>query len=168
MPENFDFANTDQWPGWIRRFERFRTASGLENQPGESQVSTLIYSMGDFADDIFESFKLTDDQKKDYAVVKEKFNQHFTRKKNVMYERAKFNSRKQERGEPVDTFITSLYKLAAKCEYGALHDDMVRDRRVVGIEDQALSEKLQLDETLTLEKVVKRVRESEAVRGGQK
>ena len=42
----------------------------------------------------------------------------------MIYERAKFNQRKQMTGEAVDSFITSLHKLIEHCDYGALKDDM--------------------------------------------
>ena len=44
--------------------------------------------------------------------------------------------------------------LAEHCEYGALHDEMIRDRIVVGIVDSSLSLKLQLDSNLTLKKAI--------------
>ncbi len=53
------------------------------------------------------------------------------------------------RQESVDTFITALYALAEHCTYSALHDEMIRDRIVVGIRNRALSEKLQLNAELT-------------------
>ena len=49
------------------------------------------------------------------------------------------------------------------CEYGALKDDLLRDRIVVGIRDKGLSEKLQMDPSLTLEKAKTQVRQKEAV-----
>ena len=63
------------------------------------------------------------------------------KKRNVIFERAKFNQKVQEKGEPVDTFITNLYALAEHCGYGELHDEMMRDRLVVGMQDLKLSEK---------------------------
>ena len=33
----------------------------------------------------------------------------------------------------MDVFITALYNLAEKCEYKSLHDEMIRDRTVVGM-----------------------------------
>ncbi len=41
---------------------------------------------------------------------------------------------------------------------------MIRDRLVVGIRDARLSEKLQLDSELTLEKAVTQVRQAEAIK----
>ena len=76
--------------------------------------------------------------------VKEKF----IGSRNVIYERAKFNQRKQMTGEPVDSFITSLHKLIEHCDYGALKDEMIRDKIVVGLCDEQLSKKLQLDPNL--------------------
>ncbi len=38
-----------------------------------------------------------------------------------------------------------LYKLAESCNYGDMKDEMIRDRLVVEIRDNALSKRLQLD-----------------------
>ena len=85
----------------------------------------------------------------------------------MIYERAKFNLRRQEPGESVDSFITSLYGLAEHCGYSGLHDEMIRDRIVVGLRDARLSEKLQLDAKLSLDKAVAQVRQAEAVKQQQ-
>ena len=123
--------------------------------------------MGDEADDILTSLKLTEAQKKKYDVVLQKFEGYFVKRRNPIFERAKFNSRKQEEGEPVDSFITALHCLAEHCGYGELHDEMIRDRLVVGLGDASLSERLQMDPDLTLEKAVTAARQSEAVKRQQ-
>ena len=71
-PEKFAFKPED-WPKWIQRLERFRKATGLDKQTGKNQVNTLIYTMGEQADDIFISFEFTAEQEKNYVEVKEKF-----------------------------------------------------------------------------------------------
>ena len=166
-PEPFSFSKPEEWPKWSRRFERFRNASGLNDKPDPTQVNTLIYSMGDQADDILGSFGLSEEESSRYETVKAKFESYFVKKKNVIYERARFNMRVQEKGEAVDEFITALYKLAEHCGYGVLHDEMIRDRIVVGIKNAKLSEKLQLDSTLTLEKAITQVRQSEEIKRQQ-
>jgi len=167
-PEPFNFSRPEEWTKWSRRFERFRKASGLDQKDDEAQVNTLIYSMGDEADDILRSFTaLSEEDKKKYEPVVAQFEAHFVKRRNIIFERARFNMRKQEEGEPVDAFITSLYALAEHCGYGSLHDEMIRDRIVVGIRNSQLSEKLQLDSGLTLEKAVTHVRQSEAVKQQQ-
>ena len=57
----------------------------------------------------------------------------------------------------------ALYELAENCEYDDFKDEMIRDRIVVGIRDGTLSERLQLDPELNLEKAKKAVRQREAV-----
>ena len=88
----------------------------------------------------------------------------FKVRKNTIYERARFNRRDQREGESIEQYLTALYELVEKCDYGELKDELLRDRIVVGIRDVALSEKLQLDATLTLEKAKQKVRQREAVK----
>lgn len=92
--ENFDFAKPEEWPRWIRRFERFRQASDLVSKSEEVQISTLAYSMGDKAEDLLQSFNLEGDDAKKYLTVKEKFESYFVKRRNTIYERARFNRRK--------------------------------------------------------------------------
>ncbi|KAI3373366.1 hypothetical protein L3Q82_006673 [Scortum barcoo] len=166
-PEKFTFK-TEDWPKWIKRFDRFRIASGLETQVDENQVNALIYTMGEEAEDILVSLHLSPEDASEYATVKEKLDAHFVARRNVIFERAKFNQRQQETGESAfDCFITALHCLAEHCEYRDLHDEMVRDRLVVGLRDKRLSEQLQMDPELTLEKAVIRVKQSEQVKKQQ-
>ena len=118
-------------------------------------------------DDILCSFKLSVEDAKKYQVVKDKFDGHFMKCRNVIFERAKFNSRKQELDEPVDAFITALYALSEHCNYGTLHDEMVCDRIVVGIIDSSLLEKLKLDAELTLITAIVKVPQAEEVKKQQ-
>ena len=66
MPDPFTFTRPEEWDRWTRRF---RVASGLAQKDDEVQVSTLIYAMGDQADDILRSFALPEEDRKNYAIV---------------------------------------------------------------------------------------------------
>ena len=66
--------------------------------------------MGEEADDIVVSFGLTIEESKQYNVVKGKFEAHFVVKRNVIFERARFNLRSQQDGESLDNFLTDLYR----------------------------------------------------------
>ena len=130
-PETFKFTSPEDWLKWIRRFECFRCASGLDKKGQDIQVSTLVYCMGDEANDILSLFKLSPEDKAKYDVVKEKLEGYFVKRRNVIFERARFNQRRQEPGEPIDNFITLLHQ---HCGYGELCEQMIRDRIVVGIQ----------------------------------
>ena len=51
-PDAFVFTKPNEWPKWIRRFERYRLASGMYGKPDAMQVNALVYAMGDEADAI--------------------------------------------------------------------------------------------------------------------
>ena len=70
----------------------------------------------------------------------------------------------EQEGESVDDFIINLYSLAEHCQYGQLHDEMVRNRIVVSIKDSKLFEKLQIENELTLEKAISLARNSKSVK----
>ncbi|UYV83878.1 hypothetical protein LAZ67_X000489 [Cordylochernes scorpioides] len=160
-------AALGDWPKWIRRFERFRQASGLINNPENEQVNMLVYCMGDNADDILLSCKIASDQLKNYGKVIECFESHFILRLNVIYERARFNQRCQQEGEKVNEFITALHSLDEHCNFGMLHDELIRDRIVVGVRDRALSERMQLDTDLTLVKATLMAKQLESVKEQQ-
>src|SRR6266576_885091 len=69
-PEKFDFNDekSDAWPKWKRCFERFHKSTRLYTAPGEEQVNTLVYIMGEKAD-IFSSFNLSQEDEVDYGKV---------------------------------------------------------------------------------------------------
>jgi len=123
--------------------------------------------MSEEADDILVSFGLTADDAKQYELVKNRFESHFIIKRKIIFDRANFNLRSQQEGESVETFITDLHCLAEHCEFGPLKDELVRDRIVVGLKYKKLSDKLQLDSKLTLEKAVTHARQSETVKKQQ-
>lgn len=124
-PEKFSFR-ADDWAKWSKRFDRYRIASGLETQADENQINALIYCMGEKAEDILVSLHLSPEEASEYETVKRKLDAHFVVRRNIIFERAKFNQRQQEPGDSADSFHTALHCLAEHCGYGALHDEMVR------------------------------------------
>lgn len=112
LPAKFNFGRPEEWPKWIQRIERFRIASGLELQSEENQVNTLVYTMGEEAEDILTSLRLTPEEASEYNSVRAKLEAHFVVRRNVIFERAKFNQRHQEVGESAKGFITALHCLA--------------------------------------------------------
>ena len=83
--------------------------------------------MGDKADDILRSLNFTQDDRNKYSPVKNKLNCHFVKRRNIIFEHAKFYMCKQEEGELVGVFNTDLYLLAEHCAYDTLHNEMICD-----------------------------------------
>ena len=58
---------------------------GLTAKDRESQVNMLVYAMRDEADDISCSMGLSDEEKKNYKMVKAKFEAHFIKYRNPIF-----------------------------------------------------------------------------------
>lgn len=96
-PKPFNFTTPVDWTKWIRQFDRFKSASGLQEKSEETQANILVYTMGTEADNIFQSCTLTEEQKKSYNTVKEKFNNHLVKRRNIIFERAMFKQTSSRR-----------------------------------------------------------------------
>ena len=161
-PQPFEFKKPDEWEKWKRRFQQFLAASGLEGKGDERKVNTLLYCLGEEAEGVLSSTGISDEACKKYDVLGQ-FDKHFKVRGNVIYERARFNKHDQREGESAEEYIAALYQLVETCEYRTFRDDLLRDHLVIGIRDTALSDKMQLDATLTLETAKKSIRQKEAV-----
>ena len=150
-PEPFNFKTPDDWPRWKRRFEQFRLASGLSEESQLKQVSTFLYCLGEEADAVLTSTNPSDEDRKGYDAVIMKFDGFFKVRKNIIFERARFNRRNQLEGEAAETYIMELYTLAESCEFKDTKEEMIRDRLVVGVRDSSLSKRMQMEPDLTLE-----------------
>ena len=92
-------------------------------------------------------------------LVVDEFDKYFKVRKNVIYERARFDQQNQLSDEPAARFITKVHKLAENCEFGPMKEELICDRLVVGIHDLSLSERLQLEPDLTLDKTKRLIRQ---------
>lgn len=98
LPGKFDVTKVFEWPRWLKRFERYRIASGLDKQSQEFQVNHFMCAAGDDVEDILNALPLVDAQKKSYDAVTAVFTAHCVTKRNVIFDRARFNQRCQEPG----------------------------------------------------------------------
>jgi len=57
-----------EWPKWKCWFEQYRQAAGLASESEERQVSTLLYCLGEDAEDVLDTTRISAEDKK-YAKV---------------------------------------------------------------------------------------------------
>ena len=165
-PAEFDFTKLQTWLEWRKWWNRFYIASELDKKSETVQVSSLLYSMGQQSETVFQAFTFgADESQEDITLVLKKFDAHFVPAVNRIHERAKFHSRIQQPGENVETYLRTLYKLIETCGYeGAAKDEAVRDQLVVGISDKECSQKLQLMDSLTLADAIEICRTFELIK----
>lgn len=161
-PKSFD-GTPASWPKWRQRFQRYRNGSGLAAKPKQQQVSVFLYTMGETVDDILLTMNIDEaDDATTYETLLTAFNNHFDTRKNIIVERAKFNKRVQKAEEGVEAFIQDLHKLAEDCSFGTLKEELIRDRIVVGVLNDSLSNDLQSQAKLTLVEAIRLSRQAEA------
>ena len=164
-PEPFDFLQAESWPAWRKRFERYSTATELCNKNFSVQVSSLIYAMGPTAEQIYESFNFDEraEARPTLKKVLDLFDAHFTPQKNIIHVRSIFYQRCQQPSETIEAFHRALYELSEHCNFPDKHE-AIRDRFVLGVSSIELSEKLQLENNLTLDSAIKLARQYESVK----
>ena len=141
-PDCFDFKKPDEWHHWKHRFKQFPLASGLSSEDDERQISTLLYCLGQDAEEVLVSTGIMTEQRKKYKDVLEKFNQLFKVRRNTIFKRARFNCHNLQEDESAEQYITVLYSLVDNCDYGEFKDQIIRHRLVVGKRETSLSEGL--------------------------
>ena len=141
----------------------YRVAAGLTDDGQGKQVNTLLYCVGEEAEAVLNSTNASTDNEGKYDTVIAKFDELFKVRKNVIFERARFNRRNQQESESTEYYIMALYDLVENCKHGDMKSEMLRDRLIVRIRDRSLSEKLKMDSNLTLKKAKKQIRQPKAV-----
>nr|XP_037276501.1 uncharacterized protein LOC119169565 [Rhipicephalus microplus] len=117
--------------------------------------------MGHQAREVFCTFGLTEDE------VKQKFDSHFIKERNIVYQTACFHRRQQQPEESVDQFATALHVLADRCYFGDMKKRLIRDKFVIGLHDAQLSEGIQMDPQQTLASALAKARLKKGARQQQ-
>ena len=80
----------------------------------------LLYCLGPDAEDVLVETNINSEERKKYCDVEKKLDDFYKVKRNVVFERVRFNRRSQLDGETVDQYIVALHNLAENCDYGML------------------------------------------------
>lgn len=149
------------WEFFKQQWEDYEVATGLEKRDAKIRLATLRSVMGKECMQIFMNLKLTVEERKDIEICIGALEAHFKPKRNVVYERYKFNLCSQNAEESVDDYVNRLRKLPSSCQFGTLTDELIRDRLVLGITDRSTKLRLLKEDGLNLNKAVNMCRSSE-------
>ncbi|XP_062542356.1 uncharacterized protein K02A2.6-like [Armigeres subalbatus] len=149
-----------QWKSWVRQYSWFATATQLSEKSDEVQAATFMSAIGEDCVRIYDTFGLRPDEEKDVDVIKSKFEEYFTPKSCVTFERYNFNQIVQREDEQFDSFVTRVKEQAKKCSFSVLHDSLIKDRIIIGVRYTSLVPQL-LNDDLTLQKTIETCRNFE-------
>ena len=165
-PDPLDLVDStrrgDNWKQFKRDWSYYETAAKIDKEDGPVRVAHLLNVIGKDGQDMFDTFALEGDDRKDITKVLQEFETRCTPVTNVIYERYVFNKRTQQPGETLDHYLTAIIKQADRCQYAGLKDEFVRDRLVSGILSDQAREKLLSKTDLTLAKAIKLLKSNEA------
>ena len=104
----------ENWKKWRQLWRAYVTASQLHKQDKDAQVGTLMLALGPDALNLLNTLPYASDaDKEDPENILELLDQRCIGKKNIIYERYRFRSRKQYEGESFETFLTAPCTLAS-------------------------------------------------------
>lgn len=177
-PPPLDFSNSQEaWPEWIKRFQRFRQASGLDEKSAQRQIDTLIYIMGEEAEKVHTQLRIekpTEEEVKNkpnelYDRTVQAFQEYFNPSSNTLHYSILLSNFVQQQGQSNEEFIRELYELVTKCGFSAeVQQVMIRMRLLAGMCDKELSRELQLDSNVTIEQIKSKMRAKETIENNQK
>ena len=149
------------WKFFQSQWENYEVATELDKKPEKIRVATLLSLVGKECYKLYTTLELTEEQKEKTSEILQALKCHFDPKTNVIYERYQFNTRDQGERETIDQYVTTLRSLSESCEFGALRDDLMRDRIVLGTKDPGVRARLLREDKLTLQKAIDMCRSAE-------
>ena len=148
------------WKSFKDQWQNYEIVSSLAQKEANIQLATLKVVMGKDCYEILQ--RLPDSENK--TTVDETLTaleQYFIPKRNVTYERFVFNNGCQDPHETVDEYVIKLRSLSSTCEFGALTDDLIRDRLLLGTKLEQVRPKVMSEADLTLHKALEICRSCE-------
>ena len=163
VPSSMDIRGdkVNNWASFRKGWNNYFIATAVNKKDAEVQVATFLCVIGNDCRSIFDHLPISEADKKDLSKVINAFEEYFKPKVNIVYERFQFGTATQGPGEPIDTFVTRLRKLASTCNFGSLADEFLRDRIVVGIKDDDLRIRLLREPDLNLDRTLDLCRTNE-------
>ncbi|KAJ8898261.1 hypothetical protein PR048_003621 [Dryococelus australis] len=105
-------------------FDLYMMASGGNTQTSEVNSTILFHVIGEEALDIYKTFGLTEEDRKDYTKIMDAL-------RSIAYQNRMSQwrgTRNQLQNETIDQYTTELTSLSRDCEFGEIRDSLIRDK----------------------------------------
>ena len=141
LPANIKLTGNmkSNWQTFKQVWDSYELLTGLKNEPHKYRVATFITCIGVEALERHNGLPFkSEEERQNMDVILKLWEEHCVGLTNVIYERYVFNKAVQHEGECIEAFVVHLRKLASTCQYGTLHDELIRDRIVCGLLDESI------------------------------
>ena len=136
--EIHDSNASEKWKRFVLGWRNYALATEPTEKSEDVQVATLLTVVEEEAREVYSTFSgwENDGDQNKIEPVLNKFATYCQPRKNVSFERCRFNQRVQEAGESYEQYRTALQKLAESCDFDTITpEEILRDRLVFGIRD---------------------------------
>ena len=173
-PDTVSFSSGNaarNWQEFVEQLHWFLAGTESNDKADSVKIGIMLTHAGKEAREIYKTlpWESAGDNMKFDKVLKA-FKDYCQPRKNILYERYKLWSLKQEDGESVDTYLTRLKLQVDHCEYDkegwpdAVKTETVRDKFVFGLRDDSLKERLLQESSISLNKLVALAQRTESSR----
>ena len=146
-------GNQEEWAEYAEQLEHYFIANDIED--AKKKRAILLTAVGPSTFHLIKTVSLPKAPGDfTFEELVEKVKTHFNPKPSPIVKRFEFNTRCQEEGENVATFVAALRKISEHCDYGATLNDMLRDRLVCGIRNKGVQRRLLQEVDLTYAKAL--------------
>ena len=143
----------EEWTQYVERLEHYFAANEIEDAAKKRAIFLTV--IGPTAYKLLRSLVAPEKPgDKSYDELKAVLKLHHSPTPAVIVQRYKFNTRFRQPGETVATYVSKLRELAEFCEFEATLVNMLRDRLVCGINNDAIQRRLLSEPELTFKKAM--------------
>ncbi len=153
--EQYD-PEVEEWPQYVERLEHFFKANGIVGEANaDKRRSTFLTVVGPAPYKLLRSLLApTRPDEKTFEQLAATLASHYSPAPSEVVQRFKFNTRTRSTGESVAAFVAELRRLAEFCNYGDKLNEMLRDRIVCGVNNEAIQRKLLAERDLTYDRAI--------------
>lgn len=164
LPQTFNIKDdedcVEEWNLFKMQMSNYMKLTGLDKESEDVKISFFFTLISRKCLKEYSLMKIEDPSLLKNIVTA--FDERIIPKRNVIYERYIFGLSKQESGETMDKFVSTLKSLAKSCDYNAMEEELIRDKIVLGVDSNELRKKLLTEKDLSLQKAVDICRSFEA------
>ena len=144
--------SVEDYTNYLSRVELFFVANSVADDKKVATFLTLagakIYALAK------RLLSPTNPAEATYDALTKALKDHFKPKTIIIFERYKFYSRRQKNGESIADFVAGIKSLAHSCSFGDQLSDMLRDRFVMGLNNEQTQHALLAESDLTFQRAL--------------
>uniref|UniRef100_A0A8D8RNC4 Uncharacterized protein K02A2.6 n=1 Tax=Cacopsylla melanoneura TaxID=428564 RepID=A0A8D8RNC4_9HEMI len=144
-------TGVEDWTIFKLQLENFMKLTGLEGKGDDVKKAYLISLLGKEMMKVYVNMNI---RGKTNQETMKALDDYILPQRNVIYERYVFGITQQQKTERFDQYYSNLRHLASTCEFGTMHDELLRDRIVLGVISNVLRKRYLGDPGLTLAKAL--------------